>query len=236
MPPSPLPSYNMDCSVFTPEQIQRAIIKTKSASAPSPFDRIGYLIFKKFPALLLALTDLFNACWLQSTVPQLWKWAAIKLIGKSSATTDATKPNNFRPIALTPCIGKIFTTLLRNRWLTYMMTNKYINPSLQKAFMPTVPGCTEHHLKLSAILDEARKRHKVLCVCWLDIANAYGSVHHNLIQFSLQHYHAPPGICAIVKALYSGLQAKVITSEWETPAFPLKCIREIPCLWWSSIL
>ena len=102
------------------------------------------------------------------------------------------------------------------------MTNKYINPSLQKAFMPTVPGCTEHHLKLSAILDEARKRHKALCVCWLDIANAYGSVHHNLIQFSLQHYHAPPGFCAIVKALYSGLQAKVITSEWETPAFPLQ--------------
>ena len=88
--------------------------------------------------------------------------------------------------------------------------------------MPTVPGCTEHHLKLTAILDEARKRHKSLCICWLDIANAYGSVHHNLIQFSLQHYHAPPEFCAIIKALYSGLQAKVLTSEWETPAFPLQ--------------
>ena len=88
--------------------------------------------------------------------------------------------------------------------------------------MPTIPGCTEHHLKLSSILEEARKKHKSVSVCWLVIANAYGSVHHSLIQFSLQHYHAPPQFCATINAFYSGLQAKVVTAEWETPMFPLE--------------
>ena len=60
--------------------------------------------------------------------------------------------------------------------------------------MPTIPGCTEHHLKLSSVLAEAHSNHKSLAICWLDLANAYGSVHHSLIQFSLRHYHAPPPV------------------------------------------
>ena len=80
--------------------------------------------------------------------------------------------------------------------------------------MPTVPGCTEHHLKLSSILAEVHSKHKSLAVCWLDLANAYGSVHHSLIEFSLHHYHAPPQFLSILRALYSELNAKVITAEW----------------------
>ena len=73
--------------------------------------RVGYIIFKKCPSLLLALVKLFNTC------------CAIKLIPKSSASGDNTNPANFRPIALTPCVGKLFSTLLRNRWLRFMVAN-----------------------------------------------------------------------------------------------------------------
>ena len=183
---------------------------------------MGYVIFKKCPALVPVLAHLFNNCWAQSVIPAEWKSAAITLIAKSSAAEDAANPANFRPIALTPCIGKIFTTLLRNRWLRYMVSNGYLDYSIQKAFMPNVPGCTEHHLKLSSILADAHTKHKSLVVCWLDLANAYGSVHHSLIEFSLKHYHAPPQFLATLRALYSGLSAKVITDEWETPTISLQ--------------
>ena len=125
-------------------------------------------------------------------------------------------------IALTPCIGKVFTTLLRNRWLKFMLLNKYFDTSLQKAFMPSIPGCTEHQLKLCSVLSEAQSKHKALAVCWLDIANAYGSVHHSLIQFALQHYHAPPQFLSILQDLYSGLNATVITENWDTPLVSLQ--------------
>ena len=96
------------------------------------------------------------------------------------------------------------------------LANKYLDPSRLYA---TVPGCTEHHLKLSSVLNEV---HKALAVCWLDLANAYGSVHHSLINFSLQHYHAPPQFLATVQGLYSGLNAKVISADWETPVISLE--------------
>ena len=164
----------------------------KVQSGPSPFDQVGYVIFKRCPSLLPPLVHLFNMSWDQSTIPGEWKYAAIKLIPKSSAAGDTTNPANFWPIALTPCIGKLFTTLLRNRWLRCIVINNYLDSSLQTAFMRTVPGCTEHHLKLSSNLAEAHSNHKSVAVCWLDLANTYGSVHHSLIDFSLRHYHASP--------------------------------------------
>ena len=130
-----------------------------------------------------------------------------------------------------------------------MTTNGYLDSIIQKAFMPTIRGCTKHHLKLSSILEEARKKHRSVSMCWWGIANAYGSVHHNLIQFSLQHYHTPPQFCATINVLYSGLQAKVVTAEWETPMFPpvadgALCTRNIPykvnkwkeCTLWAWLL
>ena len=59
-------------------------------------------------------------------------------------------------------------------------------------------------------------------MCWLDLANAYGSVHHSLIQFSVQHYHAPAQFCNILQSLYSGLLGTIISSSWSTPTIPLE--------------
>ena len=157
LPTSSPPEVELDCSPFSLNEVARVVKRMKTQSAPSPFDRVGYVVFKRCLSLLPVLVQLFNACWDQSIIPQEWKCAAIKLIPKGSVVEDPTNPANFRPIALTACIGKLFTTLLRNRWLRYMISNKYLDPSLQKAFMPTVPGCTEHHLKLSSVLTEAHQ-------------------------------------------------------------------------------
>ena len=142
--PSP-PEVELDCSQFSVSELARVTKKMRAQSAPSPFDRVGYTIFKKCPSLLPALVKLFNTCWAQSSIPGEWKCAAIKLIPKSSSSEDTTIPGNFQPIALTPCVCKLFSTLLRNRWLRYMVTNKYLDSSLQKAFMPTVPDLNSEY-------------------------------------------------------------------------------------------
>ena len=59
-------------------------------------------------------------------------------------------------------------------------------------------------------------------MCWLDLANAYGSVHHDLIQFVLQHYHAPQSFLAVISSLYSELSATITSRSWSTKPVPLK--------------
>ena len=56
-----------------------------------------------------------------SAVPSIWKKGVIRLIPKALAASDTHHPNNLRPIALSSCVGKLFTTMLKNRWINFMV-------------------------------------------------------------------------------------------------------------------
>ena len=103
-----------------------------------------------------------------------------------------------------------------------MVNNHFLNTATQKAVINGVPGCSEHHLKLLSIFQEARRRRRSLCICWLDLANAFGSVHHDLITFALAHYHAPPEFIQLVTNIYNGLTAIVSTKSWTTSPIHLQ--------------
>ena len=221
MPQPQPPTVPFVIDPFSLEEVEAVIAKTRSNSSPSPLDQVPYTVLKKCPSLMPALLHLYNTCWLTQTAPQAWKVGTIHLLGKSKAAQDPSQPSNFRPIALTSCIGKVFSSLLKQRWLSYMLDNHYLNTSVQKAFVDGIPGCTEHHVKLLSIINEARRKHKSLCVAWLDLANAFGSVHHDLIRFSLNHYHAPPVMVDMVSNLYAGLLAIFSTRTWTTAPIPL---------------
>ena len=49
-------------------------------------------------------------------------------------------------------------------------------------------------------------------------ANAYGSVHHLLIDFSLHHYHAPKDLWLMVQALYRNPSAICICNTMASSA------------------
>ena len=222
MPACPSPTTPMCTDPFTEEELKTVISGLKSSSAPSPADQIPYSVFKKCPSLLPAMLHLLNCCWTTHAVPTAWKVGIVHLLGKKKATDNPSDPSNFRPIALTSCVSKVFTSLVKKRWLAYMVNNSFLNTATQKAFVDGVPGCSEHHLKLLSILREAQTRRKSVCVSWLDLANAFGSVHHDLITFSLAHYHAPQQMIELVSELYSGLSAVVSTKSWTTAPIHLQ--------------
>ena len=222
LPSSPAPVVEFNEDDISMAEIVQAVKRSRSNSSPSPVDRIPYSVFKKCPALMVALHNIFNLCWATSVVPTIWKVASVKLLGKSSAVSDSSSPTNFRPIAITSCVGKLFTTIIRNRLLQFMLSNKYLDKSIQKAFMPTTPGCSEHHMKLATVLGDAKRKHRSLAICWVDLANAYGSVHHSLILHALRHYHTPSKLTNLVEALYTGLAARINSAYWSTPLIPIQ--------------
>ena len=106
---------------------------------------------------------------------------------------------------------------LTSNWLFhFMLSNKYLDKSIQKAFMPTTPGCCEHYTKLATILGDAKRKHLSV---WVDVANAYGSVYHSVILHALKHYHTLP---KLVEALYTGLAARITSACWSTPLVPIQ--------------
>ena len=187
------------------EEKSQALKRVRSKSSPSPVDGIPYSVFKKCSTILSALHNLFNLCWVTSVVPAVWKVAVVKLIDKSSAQSDPSFPANDRPIALTSCVGKLFSTIIRNRLLSCRLSNKYFGWSIQKVFMPKTSGCSEHHLKLATILRDVKSKPYSLAVCWVDLVNTYGSVHHSLIFYSFNNYQVPPKLTNLVKVFYTSL-------------------------------
>ena len=155
-------------------------------------------------------------------VPWAWKQGVIRLIPKQSASDDPTQPGNYRPIALTSCVGKVFTSILKDRLLQYMIGNGYLDTNIQKAFVRNIPGCKEQYRKLLGAVSEAFRRHKSITVCWLDLANAFGSVNHGLIDFTLQHFHASPRFRNTVSNLYTDLNVVVTTPAWSTSQIPFR--------------
>ena len=56
-------------------------------------------------------------------------------------------------------------------------------------------------------------------ITWLDLANANGSVRHNLIQFALNWYHIPKDIQELIFDYYEKLCAMIVTLNWSTGFF-----------------
>lgn len=164
LPTPKLAEFAFDTGPFMMDEIILCIKKSRPKSKPCPFDEVSYYILKKSPSLLPALLHLYNKAWLSLSIPEAWQRAAISLIPKESAQSDPSNPKNFRPIALTSCIGKIFTSIVKHRWDDFMLSNGFLDTTVQKAFQHKTSGCEEHQLKLWSVLKDANINQRSLTV------------------------------------------------------------------------
>ncbi len=84
----------------------------------------------------------------------------------------------------------------------------YVNTSIQKGGIPGFAGCLEHTGVLSRMIHEARAKKGDLTVVWLDLANAYGSIPHNLIRTALKYYHNPDHIKVMISSYLDGIKLR----------------------------
>ena len=82
-----------------------------------------------------------------------------------------------------------------------------------------MPGCIEHTFALLEALCDAKDSYRQIVLTWLDLATAYGSVRHNLIQFALNWYHVPNDIQELIFDYYEKLCALISTKKWSTGFF-----------------
>ena len=101
----------------------------------------------------------------------------------------------------------------------YFVDNEYIRRETQKGFIKGVPGCLDHTFSLWETLLNVKTHKRSIVSSWIDLANAYGSVRHNLIQFALSWYHVPLCIQELIFNYYNTLKANIITKAWITAFF-----------------
>ena len=145
--------------------------------------------------------------------PLNWKHAVTTLIQKKDSADD---PSNFRPITLEPVFLKVFTSLLRNRILAFLKGNNYIEHNIQKGFLPKISGTYEHTRQLAQIIRHAKQKQRTLVMTLLDLKNAFGEVHHNLIIEILKYQHMPNEVQNMISDLYGNFTTRTACKNYIT--------------------
>ena len=71
----------------------------------------------------------------------------------------------------------------------FLTANNYIEQNIQKGFTPNLSGTLEHIAQMANIINKARNKQRSLVITLLDLKNAFGEVHHNLITSVLDYQH-----------------------------------------------
>ena len=119
-------------------------------------------------------------------------------------------------------MGKPTIPLLSHRFTEYLTANKYVDPTLQKAFLPGINGCIEHNVVMDEIIKSARSNNKTLHITWYDLEDAFGSVPHSLIMHSLERTHFPPQIQNYIREQYKQTTSVVQTGSFKSEEFSFK--------------
>ena len=70
---------------------------------------------------------------------------------------------------------------------------------------------------MAHIINTARTKHRSLVITLLDLKNAFGELHHNLIYEVLRYHHIPDPINKLIKSLYTNFQTSIKTDQFSTP-------------------
>ena len=212
-----VPSADTDNSLFATPSPQELATKLRSLANSAPGrDRLEYRHLRMLDPKCEILAKMFRHCFAAKDVPAEWKTATTILIHKKNDTND---PSNFRPIALMSCLYKLLMAILAKRMTSFAITNNLLSPE-QKSARPS-EGCYEHAFLLESIVNDARRQPRPLCLAWLDIRNAFGSVPHSALLTTLTHMGFPTDLVAMIQNAYTGATTEVLTPIGKTPSIPI---------------
>ena len=213
VPRPPPPKKKFDTSYIDLKEVVEFIKRARAGSAPGK-NGISYKLYKNCPEVRYRLYKLLQEVWEYKLNPkEVFCLADGIYIPK---VQDAVGIGNFRPISLLNVEGKIYFGVIARRLTNFLMGNNYIDTSVQKAGIPGFPGCLEHCQMIWRAIREAKLNNKDLQVVWLDLANAYGAVPHDLIYKALDFFYVPAEVKEVLANYFGAVKMRFTTKNYTT--------------------
>lgn len=194
------------------DEVKAIVRKARASSAPGP-SGLTYRVYKSCPKLLYRLWRLIRVLWKNKQTPKTWTLAEGCFVPKE---LNSTGLDQFREISLLDVEGKIFWAIVAKRLTSYLLANDYIDASVQKGGISGHSGCLEHTAAISQLIQEAKQEKSTLAIVWLDLAKAYPSVPHQLIQEALIRYHLPTNVRHLITNHLDQLKMRFTVGQFTT--------------------
>lgn len=165
----------------TPKEIKQIITKLGSKKAAGP-DQIRNTAIKQFARKQICeLVNIVNAALRLSIFPTNWKIAHIIVLPKPNR--NHTLPQNYRPISLLSCLGKICEKVILDR-LQDETEELGILPDAQFGFRAE-HSTTQQTARLTDFITKALNQRKYTGILALDVEKAFDRVWHEGLLFKM---------------------------------------------------
>ena len=164
------------------------------------------------PDLLIML---FNKVFTKNSKIDQWSPSLIVPIFKSGVKMD---PNNYRGISILSCLGKLFTSILNQRLLQYVIENNI----LSKEQLGFIAGnrTSDAHIILNNLLElYCHKRGKKIFSCFVDFSKAFDSIPWNTLFLKLTKLGISRKFFNILKTIYKNDSCQVKLDDGLTKLF-----------------
>ena len=165
------------------------------------FDRVSNEILKAGKLVLVEpLLKLFNPILSSTLYPSDWKLDILSPLHKSGEKSD---PNNFRGLAVSSCLGKLFNKILQTRLDKFCKKHNHI--SAEQGSGRSGSRTSDHLLILRCLFDKYVKHQgKHLFTCFVDLRKAFDTVPRIQLFYSLlKNYSIGGNFLKILQQIYS---------------------------------
>lgn len=190
------------------EDIMEEIGKLKMGKAAGPDKVSNEMIRNMSNVQIEILTEIMDAIRTSKKIPKSWKESTTILLFKGKG--DKADLMAYRPIALLPCLYKIYSAIQNKRLTKWMEENK-ISTENQHGFRKGT-DTADAAAELIAIIQHAKDTGKPLHVALLDIAKAYDSVEHWAMKETLEAYGLNQNDVDILMDMITGSETRFDTA------------------------
>ena len=207
-----LPPQNIETGSFTKQEFEKAKSSLKMGKACGP-DGIPPEVFRlcDFDDLLL---EFCNDTLLKRDKPEQWSTLYLIPVPKSG---DLSLTENYRGIALTCVIMKLYNKMLLNRIRPHIDRYLRKNQNGFRAGRSTVSQV----LALRRIIEGLKSKNLSAIITFVDFKKAFDSINREIMFKILAAYGIPQLIVDAIAIIYDNVKAKVLSPDGETDWFNL---------------
>jgi uncharacterized protein YpiB (UPF0302 family) len=200
-----------------PSEINKATAKLKIGKACGPDQILNEMLKAGISTLNPILCKLFNFIFSHQQFPNIWRYNTLTPLHKSG---DAKNPSNYRGIALTSNLCKLFCGVLHSRLNKYVQDNNLI-PAHQLGYQAKT-RTADHMLTLKRLVDKYINK----CVkarfftCFVDFRKAFDTISRIAFQYKLLKMGIGGRFLNILRNMYSSVFFSVKLAQGLTDTFP----------------
>ena len=201
---------------ITIDEIMEAVKGIRNNKSPGPDAVINEYLKSSINVMGHLYEKLFNLVFDTGIVPEAWLIGHIKPIYKNKG--NESDPQNYRPITLLSCLGKVFTSILSCRLTHYADSIDLIKEN-QSGFRANYSTVDNMFVLYSLMELSFLKKKKMFCA-FIDFKAAFDKVWRLGLWRKLLNDHISGKCLKVIVNMYNGCKSRVYSNNRLSDFFP----------------